>query len=166
MNMCMFGVYFDIISHIILFCVIQLISATGNEAVETTTSQQTQGIHWSSHCKNGGTGFFGSFCHCPPDFEGRFCEIKREPHAGCGYIQHGRWVKDDCMTCYCLNAVISCTDNSPQKCSTHYDMGLDKVLNMQIEKITKGEASSSSSNTTATLLHLLIPSILILLVVL
>ncbi|XP_072024000.1 uncharacterized protein [Amphiura filiformis] len=71
--------------------------------------------HDSSHCKNGGIGFLGSFCICSDEYTGQYCEkiIK----GSCDVIPHdGEWTYLDCCICRCVDGHLECTPHHLDGC--------------------------------------------------
>ncbi|ESO88329.1 hypothetical protein LOTGIDRAFT_80483, partial [Lottia gigantea] len=58
-------------------------------------------------CKNGGKLLLRSFCQCPSDFYGTFCQHLSQ-NRSCGRIMHGAWMESDCNICRCYDGLFHC----------------------------------------------------------
>ncbi|KAJ8040173.1 Cryptic protein [Holothuria leucospilota] len=65
-------------------------------------------IYDDKHCQNGGTGYLGSFCLCPPLFTGRYCETDIRNDTTCGRLSHMDWTYRNCNICVCNNGLLLC----------------------------------------------------------
>ncbi|KAL8598546.1 hypothetical protein ACOMHN_051334 [Nucella lapillus] len=66
-------------------------------------------------CLNGGLCVLGSFCHCPKNFHGRYCEHKVSEKP-CRHIPHGSWVKAGCNLCRCVDGYMTCLPRAFDGC--------------------------------------------------
>ena len=81
--------------------------------------------HDSSHCRNGGIGFLGSFCLCPDNYAGQYCEkmIKES----CDVMNPAQdYIYIDCSICRCTEGYLECTPQWTTGCG-RYPQSKDSV---------------------------------------
>ncbi|UJR15751.1 hypothetical protein I4U23_002686 [Adineta vaga] len=65
----------------------------------------------NARCQNGGQCFLSTFCICPKEFSGRYCEVSLNEQ--CGIFSSMTTMEVDCVLCICYNGIFMC-DIQPQ----------------------------------------------------
>ncbi|XP_069127766.1 uncharacterized protein [Argopecten irradians] len=58
-------------------------------------------------CRNGGRCILNSFCHCPKNFYGRYCQYEYK-NRSCGELKSGHFIRSDCDLCRCFDGFMYC----------------------------------------------------------
>ncbi|XP_035699229.1 uncharacterized protein LOC118431905 [Branchiostoma floridae] len=77
--------------------------------------------HSADCCENGGTCILGSFCMCPANFTGRYCE-QHAVTLPCGDVPHNDWMFQGCSLCRCGNGTFLCIEHMRPNCESERDV--------------------------------------------
>ncbi|XP_019642182.1 PREDICTED: teratocarcinoma-derived growth factor 1-like [Branchiostoma belcheri] len=88
---------------------------------QVTLQEPKSTNHSTECCENGGTCILGSFCMCPGNFTGRYCE-RRAVTLACGDVPHNDWTFQGCSLCRCGNGTFLCIEHVRPDCGSERDV--------------------------------------------
>ncbi|CAH1244088.1 CFC1 [Branchiostoma lanceolatum] len=105
--------------------------------------------HSDDCCENGGTCILGSFCMCPGNFTGRYCE-QRAVTLPCGDVPHNDWMFQGCSLCRCGNGTFLCIEHMRPDCESERDVvnvvnSQDNLNTLSVMDLFDQSRNSSSS---------------------
>ncbi|XP_077981947.1 teratocarcinoma-derived growth factor-like [Glandiceps talaboti] len=76
-------------------------------------------------CFNGGIMVLGSFCICPDEYGGQYCE---EEQKSCGSVPHDETINMGCNACLCRNGKFYCIPRGLRDCFRDISDDVVKVV--------------------------------------